>query len=148
MKLIGSAVAMVLLSASSARAQLSVVNPGDMDVPQARAEILYQQACRIVAEQFHVHDRAQIEVPLTLQIGENEQDLSRVDEQTGAYVVHMSHWNESAFVSRVITLCLFRLLSDSRRLKLLAKARARADTLSGVSVSRLQEEHKGANGLR
>jgi hypothetical protein len=149
MKLIGSAVVMVLLSASGARAQLNVVNPDNLDVPETRAEILYRQACRIVAEQFHVHDRTQIEFPVTLRIGENEQDLSHMDTNTGEYVVHMSGWNESAFVSRVITVCLFRVLSDSRRKKLIAKARDRADALSAVvSVSQLQRKREGANGLR
>jgi len=148
MKLIGSVVVMILLSGTRARAQLDVVNPDSIDIPQARAEILYQQACRIVAEQFHVHKRAQIEFPVTLRIGEDEEDLTRVDSSAGAYVVHITSWNESAFVSRVITLCLFRLLPDSRRRQLIAQARGRADALSGVSVSQLQEQHQEANGLR
>ena len=72
-----------------------------------------------------------------------------MDTNTGEYVVHMSGWNESAFVSRVITVCLFRVLSDSRRKKLIAKARDRADALSAVvSVSQLQRKREGANGLR
>ncbi len=149
MKLIGSAVVMVLLSGTSARAQLNVVNPENLDVPQARAEILYREACRMVAEQFHIRKRAQIEFPVTLHIGQNDTDASRIDQNTGSYAVHMTYWDESAFVSRVITLCLFRLLPDSRRWKLIAKTRGRADALSSVvSVSHLQEEHKGANGLR
>jgi hypothetical protein len=147
-KWMGSAMVMVLLSATTARAQLNVVDPDNFGVPQARAEILYQQACRTVAEQFHVHDRGQVEFPLTLQIGQDEANDSRVDERTGSYNVHMSYWDESAFVSRVITLCLLRLLPESRRRKLVALARGRADALTGVSVSQLQGKLKGANGLR
>jgi hypothetical protein len=37
MKLIGSVVVMILLSGTRARAQLNVVNPDNIDIPQARA---------------------------------------------------------------------------------------------------------------
>jgi hypothetical protein len=148
MKLIGIAAVMVLLSGTSARAQLNVEDPENFGVPQARAQILYQQACRTVAEQFHVHKRAQIEFPLTLHIGQDEANDTRVDERTGSYNVHMSYWDESAFVSRVITLCLLRLLPESRRRKLVVQTRGRADALTGISVSQLQGHLKGANGLR
>jgi hypothetical protein len=149
MKPIGSAVLLVLLSGTSARAQLNVVNPDNLDVPQARAEILYREACRAVAEQFHIHKKAQIEFPVTLHISQDDVDTSHIDEITGSYTVHMTTWDESAFVSRVITLCLFRLLPDSRRWKLVAKARGRADgRASVISVAQLQGNHKGANGLR
>jgi hypothetical protein len=60
----------------------------------------------------------------------------------------MSHWDEARFVDRVISLCLFRLRPDSRRREMITKARGRADALRPVSVSELQEKHKGANGLR
>ena len=137
MKLIGSAVVVVLLSGSSARAQVNV------------AELLYRQACRTVAEQCHVDNRAQIEFPVTLHIGRDDVDTSHIDETTGSYAVHMTYWNESAFVSRVITLCLFRRLHDSRRSKRIALTRGRADALSSVvSVAHLQGKQNGANKLR
>jgi hypothetical protein len=132
MRRIGSAVVMVLLSGTSARAQLNVVNPDNLDVPQARAEILYRQACRTVAEQFHVHHRAQIEFPVTLEIGQDDVDTSHIDEITGSYAVHTTYWDESALVSRIIILGPFRLLPDSRRWKLIAKTRRRADPLSAL----------------
>ncbi|MGA8231927.1 MAG: hypothetical protein WB795_10640 [Candidatus Acidiferrales bacterium] len=112
-------------------------------------EILYRQACRTVAEQFHVHHRAQIEFPVTLEIGQDDVDTSHIDEITGSYAVPTTYWDESALVCRIIILGPFRLLPDSRRWKLIAKTRSRADTLSAVvTVSQLQGEQKGANGLR
>jgi len=148
MKWIGIGVMLALLNGTSARAQLNVVNPDGLEVPEARAEILFEQTCRTVAEKFHIHHRAQIEFPLTLRIGDHEENLARVDQDTGQYVVHMTSWSEAAFVNRVISLCLFRLLTDSGGVKIIATARGRAEALSGVSVSQLQRKPKGTNGLR
>jgi hypothetical protein len=80
MKLFWRAAAIVTLSGISAGAQLNIVNPDDMAISQVPAEILRQPAPRAVTEQFHVHNHAQIESPITLQIGDAEVDRSHIDE--------------------------------------------------------------------
>jgi hypothetical protein len=46
-------------------AQLTIVNPKHLHLPEHRARVLLIETCRVVANEFHVHNSSDLEYSLT-----------------------------------------------------------------------------------
>ena len=105
---------LILIAASLSEAQLSVMNPKQLEVPQERANVLLSTACQVVAQEFKVSDPSALRFSLVLVLEEKEEHYT-VDEKKLEYKLFMKEWDETKFAALVMRLCVQRLRRTSRR---------------------------------
>jgi hypothetical protein len=110
---------LVLLATSSpGSAQLTINNPKHLNLPEQRARILLIEACRVVANEFHVRNFSEIEYPLILVLGEKDEGYG-IDSE-GKITLYLQQWSEAKFVDATTRLAV-QALADRQRVERLAK---------------------------
>jgi hypothetical protein len=117
--------------------QISVQNKTSATVPIDRAWVIYQTACQVVAEQFHVRRPTDLQVPFTLNVGSTESGV-QYDSGAGRYEINLSTWSENTFAFAALRLTLQRLSSLHRGSELLTETLKRADRKLPWVASRRQ----------
>ncbi len=86
-------------------AQLTVVNPKQLAVPQERGTILLGTACRVsrTSSAWAIHRLSGF--PLALVLGEREERYT-VDEKKLEYKLYMKEWDETKFAALAMHLCV------------------------------------------
>lgn len=125
----------LLLISGSSHAQLSIENHTSSQVPEQRAWVIYQSTCQVVAEQFHVKNPAELQVPVKLTVGSSE---SRVlyDEGAGLFEIQLKGWSDTEFAFASLRLTLQQLVSSRTRRDLLFESLARAQRKLPLRVTK------------
>ena len=129
----------VLIAAFPCTAQLTIVNPKQLEVPQAKANILLNTACRVVAKKFRVSDPSSLRFSLVLVLGEREEHYT-VDEKKLEYKLYMREWDETKFVALAMRFCVQRLPTREQEARLLKEILHRSDKISPVPANELRRD--------
>ncbi|MFY9531415.1 MAG: hypothetical protein WBC04_25525 [Candidatus Acidiferrales bacterium] len=129
---------LALLASLPSQAQVTVVNPDNLEVPKEKMNLLYANACRAVGEEFHVTKNSQIEFPVFLVLGESYEHIS-ANNPPGVFRIYLQKWDEDKFTVSVISLALYNMLPLERRYKLAIEVRRRTDKIAPVTVSELRK---------
>jgi hypothetical protein len=130
----------VLLIATSAWGQVRIQGTLDRDVPKEKVDLLYRVTCRVVAEEFHMHDASEVSVPVTLILGDDRSGVVG-DETNQVFTVHMPRWDEALFVASISRIAIQHLLSHDRKARIVRESLRRARAISPVSVGALKPTH-------
>jgi hypothetical protein len=65
-QLIGRCIFLMMLAASPCTAQLTIVNPKQLQVPEEKGNVVLSTACRVVAEEYRVSDPSALRLSLVL----------------------------------------------------------------------------------
>jgi hypothetical protein len=125
-----------LLTTSSSLAQLTIANPKHLDVPQERAKVLLTETCRVVAKEFHVRNFSDIEYPLTLVLGEQDEGYG-IDKQ-GKITLYLRQWSEMKFVVWATRVAIQSLVNREREDRLAKEILRRTDRTLPVSKNALR----------
>lgn len=121
----------------SACGQLTIVNPQKVEVPEQTATVLLRISCKVAAEQFHVAGEA--EFPLTLVLGDANEEHFTADDSKRAYNVYLKKWNETRFTSAA-TLIAVRRLALPVQQKMVTEVLKRTHAIAPVAVQQLGGE--------
>ncbi len=129
----------LLVAASACVAQLTIVNPKQLEVPQEKANVLLSTACRVVAQEFHVSDPSALRFSLVLVVGETQEHYT-VDEKKLEFKLYMKEWDETKFAALATRLCMQQLPTHEQEARLLKEILRRSDKISPVSANRLRRD--------
>lgn len=116
-------------------AQVTIKNPDHLDVPEQKVQILFHTTCQVVGREFHF--KGELEFPLVLVLGDpNERYTS--DEEHQLYTVYLFRWNEAQFVASSMRLALQRMVTQSRRDRLVREILERTEGIDTVSIRSLR----------
>jgi hypothetical protein len=128
----------MMLAASPSGAQLTIVNPKQLEVPQEKANVVLSTACRVVAEEFRLSDPSALRLSLVLVLGERDEHYT-VDEKRIEYKLYMKEWDEAKFATLAMRLCVQQLPTREQQTRLLKEILRRSDTISPISTNELRQ---------
>jgi hypothetical protein len=132
----------VSLCAASAGGQVQVQSHPGIDVPKGLVNHLFNMTCRVVAEEFRLGDASEVQVPVTLIVGESRDGLVG-DETNQIFTIYMSRWDETMFPTAVSRIALQHLLSRDRKARIARESLRRAHLVAPISVDALAAlEHR------
>src|SRR5271169_4378450 len=127
-----------LLSLSSVGfAQLSIVNPKHLDIPDEMASVLLNTACQVVAEEFHQHDASELQFRMVLVLGDEEEHYT-VEEKKRVYTLYLKQWDEDKFATLAMRLCVQRLATSSHETRLVKEILRRTEKITPISTRDLK----------
>lgn len=139
--LLEAAVGLLLCwTASFARAQVTVVKNGSQ-VDEAKVKVLFNTACRVVAEEFHLPTPVDAQFRVTLVPGEGT-DRVIGDELHKTYFIYMQRWDEVQFATSASRLALQHMVSQERKTRMVAEILRRARATEPVSYETLFDAKK------
>jgi hypothetical protein len=124
---------LLVIGACSCRAQLQVENGDHVGFPDQRAQIIFNTACRVVGEEFHLKRAALPAFPLTLVLGSSE-DRYQDNHDAGIYRIELKSWDEKKFAVGVMRLAIERMVGREQRDRLLRQILTRSNAISPLSV--------------
>jgi hypothetical protein len=127
----------MMFAASPCAAQLTIVNPKQLEMPPEKGNVVLSTACRVVAEEFRVSDPSALRLSLVLVLGEREEHYT-VDEKKLEYKLYMKEWNESKFAALAMRLCVQQLPTREQEGRLLKEILRRSDKITPVPANKLR----------
>lgn len=132
---------LILLVSSAMLGQVTVVNPKHLEFPKDKINLIFRIACKVVAEEFHVPEKAaESEFPLTLILGDPNERYTE-DEQHHLYAVYLEQWNEEKFTVSAMRLAIQHMVPQSRRDKMAREILRRSNQVAPVAVTTLAKHH-------
>ena len=116
-------------------AQLTITNPKHLDLPEPRARVLLSETCRVVANEFHVHNPSDLEYSLTLVLGEKDEGYG-IDNE-GKVTLYLQQWSESKFIDEATRLAVQSLANRDRVQRLAKEILRRSNRILPVPQSSL-----------
>lgn len=105
----------VLVTVCTARpacgADVTIENPKGLPVDASQVNFLYTITCQEIAEVYHVRNYKDLQVSLTLVLGEDDERYV-IDHLTGAGTVYLREWIEQNFVAAAVMIAFHRVLSN------------------------------------
>ena len=137
----------LLLPATSSLgiAQLTITNPKHLDLPEPRARVLLSETCRVVANEFHVHDPSDLEYSLTLVLGEKDEGYG-IDNE-GKVTLYLQQWSESKFIDEATRLAVQSLANRDRVQRLAKEILRRSNRILPVPQSSLRSPDRFSRTL-
>jgi len=114
---------------------LTIVNPGQIEIPDERARVLLLMTCRVVAEEYH-RKPEDAELKMTLVLGDADEHYS-VDKE-GRMTLYLGRWDEGKFVNGVINSAVQWLAPLSLRNQMFTEILRRTDRIAPVSAKQLR----------
>src|SRR5690348_11632762 len=142
-----SVVLIVMATGLPSPAQLAIENPGHLEVPEQKASLLLNTACRVVAEKFRFGNRADRRLSLNLVLGSKVEHYS-ADTDKDAYTLFLERWDESKFTVAVTNLAIQRLVIHDRLPAIVAEVLQRTAQVATVPVDQLRENKNLGQQLR
>lgn len=134
--LLEAAVGLLLCAmALPARAQVTVVKNGSQ-VDEAKVRVLFNTACRVVAEEFHIPNPTDAQFRVTLILGDAK-DTVIGDELHKTYSIYMQRWDEVQFATSASRLAMQHMVSQDRKTRMVAEILRRARATETVSYESL-----------
>ncbi len=128
------------------QAQLVIENPGHLQVPEQKASLLLNTACRVVAEKFRISNPADHLLSLKLVLGSKDEHYT-ADADKDAYTLFLESWDESKFTIAVTNLAIQRLVIHDRLPSIVAEVLQRTAQVAPVSVNHLREDKSAGQQL-
>jgi hypothetical protein len=141
---LGPVVLLVTLFCLGANGQLRIEASNVTAVPQQKAVLLFDVACQVVAKEFRLRHSSEVEVPVTLVLGEDRDGVVG-DESQQVFTIYMSRWDETLFATSVSRIALQHLLSGKRKAEIVREILRRANLASTVSVEALRRADRQEN---
>ena len=94
-------------------AQVRIENPKKLPVKDEEVNLLYTMVCEQVAQDFHVRNYKNLEVPLTLVLGE-EAERYVIEHLTGAGTIYLRQWDETHFASAAVLIAFHHVLTNGQ----------------------------------
>jgi hypothetical protein len=91
-----------------------------------------------VAEEFHVHDPAKLDFPLSLVLGEPFRYTA--DDEAQVYTIYLDHWDDALFTSAAVMLASHRVVTRERYKKMVVEILRRANRVGPVEASDLRKQ--------
>jgi hypothetical protein len=130
----GSCVA--LIGCSTALAQITIKNPDNLSVPDNKPQVLLRMACRVVAEEFHIHDPAKLDFPLILVLGEPFRYTA--DDDNHLYTIYLDRWDDIRFTAYAVMLASHLVVVRGCYKKMVVETLRRASRVSPVQADALR----------
>lgn len=128
------AIAFALLESCLSLAQVSIQSRESERVPQYKVDLMTRVAFRVVAEEFHERRVSEIEFPLVLVLGEDNERYAE-DEKAGVYTIYLKRWDEQKFAVAAMRLALQRLLPREREGRMLREILRRSDRIAPIDAN-------------
>jgi len=94
-------------------AEVTIDNPKLLPVSETEVELLYTMVCQEIADFYHVRNYRDLEVPVTLVLGERDERYL-IDHRTGAGTIYLTEWNEQRFVASAVMIAFHHVLSNDK----------------------------------
>jgi hypothetical protein len=134
--LLKAAVGLLLcLAPSFTRAQVTVVHNG-VQVDEAKVKVLFNTACRVVTEEFHLPGPVDALFRVTLVLGDAN-DTVIGDELHKTYFIYMQRWDEVQFATAASRLALQHMVSQDRKTKIVEEILRRSALMEPVPYAAL-----------
>ncbi len=137
---------LVMVAGHFSPAQLAIENPGHLQVPEQKASLLLNTACRVVAEKFRISNPADHLLSLKLVLGSKDEHYT-ADTDKDAYTLFLEHWDEKKFTVAVTNLAIQRLVIHDRLPSIVAEVLQRTAQVAPVSVNHLREDKSAGQQL-
>ena len=145
-RILTSFLCFALFGAGSLRAgEVTIENPKGLPVKQEEVSLLYTLVCQQVAESFHVKNYKDIEVPLTLVLGE-ERERYLIDHLTGAVTIYLQQWNETRFAAAAVMIAFHHVLTNDQFQVVVTKALKRFSKIAPETVTTLKNRRQSTAG--
>jgi len=118
-------------------AVVTIENPKGLPVDAGEVNFLYTITCQEIAEAYHVRNYKDLQVPLTLVLGEDDERYV-IDHLTGAGTVYLRQWIEQNFVAAAVMIAFHRVLSKDRFNSEVTKILTRFGTVKPQTVTTLR----------
>ena len=105
--------AVLLSSADRLCGAVTIENPKSLPVDDGQVNLLYTMTCEEIADTYHVRNYKDLQVPLTLVLGEDDERYV-IDHMTGAGTIYLKQWNEQNFVAAAVLIAFHRVLTKER----------------------------------
>jgi len=122
----------MFLVSSSSLAQVLIQNPQRLEISEQRAQLLHNIVCRVVAEEFHVHEN-KVQGQVTVVLGEPAEH-SAADEIDGVYKIYLEHWDEANFAISDMRLAVQRMVFRHHWERMAREVIRRVDLTTPVST--------------
>lgn len=133
--------AAALTAPTAGLAQVTVRKNGT-DLSDSRVKVLYDSTFRVVAEEFQLHASSEIQVPVTLVLGEGRDGVVG-DETEQVFTIYMSRWDEAMFATAVSRIAIQHLVSQDRKARIVDESLRRAHRVTPISKDALQAASVG-----
>ena len=114
-----------------AEAQVVIRNPQNLDVPQAKVNVIYRTTLRVLSENFDVEEISEL-YPVTLTLGSDEERYVE-DEDNKVDAIYLKTWDEKKFAISVMRLALEHLVDRECRNQLVSEILTRANVIAPVA---------------
>lgn len=125
------------LAGTFAAAQVKIVNPQQVEVPEQTAQVLLRLSCKVAAEEFHVPGEA--EFPLTLVLGPENEEHYTADDPSRTYTVYLKEWSESRFATATMMIAVRRIALPAQK-KMITEVLERAHAIAPIQVKQISKE--------
>lgn len=126
-----------LAPGSACGAAVTIENPKDLPVDPGQVNLLYAMTCQEIAEGYHVRNYKDLQVSLTLVLGEDDERYV-IDHFTGAGTVYLKQWSEQNFVAAAVMIAFHRVLSNDRFKSEVTKILTRFERVKPQTVTALR----------
>jgi hypothetical protein len=94
-------------------ASVTIENPKSPPVDDGQMNLLCTMTCQEIAGAYHVRDYKNLQVPLTLVLGEDD-DRYVIDHLNGAGTIYLRQWSEQSFVAAAVMIAFHRVHTKER----------------------------------
>jgi hypothetical protein len=134
-----------VLWTSLACGQVTILKNG-RQVNETKVNLLFNTACRVVAEEFRLAGPRAVTFPVTLVLGDpNERVIG--DELNRTYFIYMDRWDEAQFATSVSRLALQHMVSQDRKTRMVAEILRRANGMEPVRYDALRDLRRGRGNV-
>jgi hypothetical protein len=113
-----------------AQAQVVIRNPQNLDVPQAKVNVIYRTTLRVLSDNFDVEEISEL-YPVTLTLGSDDERYVE-DEDNKVDAIYLKAWDEKKFAISVMRLALEHLVDRECRNQLVSEILTRANVIAPV----------------
>ena len=125
------------LASPLALSQLTIENPRQQDLPEAQARILLQMSFQAVAKELRLAQKASVEFPLRLVIGQEEERFG-LDEKTGVPTLFLRHWDPVKFTTAAVKFAIQKSVRPERQEQMILEIVRRSKGIAPISAAQLR----------
>ena|ERR1700675_1253912 len=125
----------------TARAQVTILKNGTK-VDENKVNLLFNTACRVVADEFHMTNPSSPLFRVTLVLGDSNERVIG-DELNRTYFIYMDHWNEVLFATSASRLALQHLVSQERKARMVTEILRRTNRIEPIPYDALLDLKRG-----
>ena len=94
-------------------AQVTIINPHQLEVPEQRVQAIFQATREVVAREFQKSEK-EIDFALVLVLGDPYEQYT-ADEKRHLYTLYLHRWDEVKFATSALRLAIQHMVSHRQR---------------------------------